>query len=171
MSVDVEMNAKSSWSARALPCKFRDFPAAPLTPIPLCARSLRDPPSSTSQRCHLVDRELHVAENIILYQMKNKNVVFLIIYVEPVASQREEVCIITNFQVNSKSILAVSTSRERRCLPLNARPLYRSRQTHSSLVGCWGLQFLVISRHTSVTDLQINGSWKTVCVLAISLAH
>lgn len=165
------MNAKSSWLARALPGKFRDFPAAPLTPIPLCARSLRDPPSSTSQRCHLVDSALHVAENIILYRMKNKNVVFPIIDAVPVASQSEEVCIITSFQVNSKSILAVSTSCERRCLPLTAHPLYRPRQMHSSLVGCWGLQFLVISRHTPVTDLQINGSWKTVCVLAISLAH
>lgn len=67
--------------------------------------------------------------------------------------------------------IAISTSRERRCLPLTARPLYRPRQRHSSLVGCWGLPFLVISRHMPVTNVQINVSWKTVCVLAISLAH
>lgn len=89
---------KSPWSARVRPCEFRDLPATPLTPIPLCAWSLRDSPSSTSQRCHLVDSALHVAENIILYQIKNKNVIFPIIDIVPVASQSEEVCIITSFR-------------------------------------------------------------------------
>lgn len=103
--------------------------------------------------------------------MENENVVFPVIDAVPVASQSEEVCITTGFQVNSKPLLAVSTSRERRCLPLTARPLYRPRQRHSSLVGCWGLPFLVISRHLPVTNVQINVSWKTVRVLAISLAH